>query len=177
MEIFMKRITILVFLFLGIMYVCGCGQKLPDGIPKLYPVTITIVQENTRLEGAIVQLIPEDPSLSNWGPMGITNASGVTELQTNGKYKGSPLGQFKVLVTKKEIEPHPHLEWGNLPDGDPKFIQYRNEAMKLKVLDYVEPQFGLINATPLSVNITSSGPNNFQLDVGKKITIESKRIL
>ncbi|MDR1269130.1 MAG: hypothetical protein LBK82_06370 [Planctomycetaceae bacterium] len=108
----MKRITTIIFLFLGIVCFFGCGQKLPDGMPKLYPVTITIVQENTPLEGAIVQLIPEDSSLSTWGPMGITNASGVTELQTNGKYKGSPLGQFKVLVTKKEIEPHPHPEWG-----------------------------------------------------------------
>jgi hypothetical protein len=173
----MKRIITLDFLFLGMLFFFGCGQKLPEGMPKLYPVTITIVQENTPLEGAIVQLIPEDVSLSNWGPMGITNVSGVAELRTNGKYKGSPSGQFKVLVTKREVEPHPHLEWGNLPDGDPKFIQYCNESMKLKVFDYVEPQFGLINATPLSINITSSGSNNFQLDVGKKTTIEAKRIL
>jgi hypothetical protein len=49
--------------------------------------------------------------------------------------------------------------------------------MKLKVFDYVEPQFGLISTTPLSVNVTSSGLNNFQLDVGKKVAIKTKRML
>lgn len=144
-------------------------------MPKLHPASITIVQEGTPLDNAIVQLISSDPALSQWGPSGITDANGVAVLNTNSLYRGAPEGHFKVLVTKREMEKNPHPEWADLPDGDPKYQEFRAINQKLKSYDYVEPQYGLLLETPLEVDI-AKGKNELSLDVGKKVQVEMKRM-
>lgn len=146
----------------------GCGEKRPPGMPHLYPVSVTVVQEGTPVEGALVTLISEERDLAAWGPGGMTSSNGIASLVTNSKYKGAPAGTFKVVVSKKETEKHPHPEWADLPDGDPKFIQYRNESMKLKTYEYIELKYGQLVETPLSVTITKDS-RVFTLDVGKPI--------
>jgi hypothetical protein len=158
------------------LFLTGCSQKLPEGMPKLYPTKLTLTQENTPLAGAVVQIFANDPSLAKWGASGVTDTNGVVELKVNAKYKGVPAGTYKVTVAKKEIEPHPHPEWGNLPDGDPKFHQYRAESMKLKSYDFVEMKFGSLNTTPLEIEV-KTGSNNISLGVGGPIRLEAKRVL
>ena len=158
------------------LFCTGCGQKLPAGMPLLHPTSITITQEDTPLDNAIVQLISSDPTLSQWGPSGITDANGVAVLNTNGLYRGAPEGRYKVLVTKREMEKHPHPEWANLPDGDPQYLKFREENLKLKSYDYVEPKYGLLLETPLEADI-AKGKNELRFDVGKKVNIEMKRMM
>lgn len=142
-------------------------------MPKLHPAQITFKQEGAPLEGAIIQLIGETPDVASWGPTGITDTNGVVVLQTNGKYKGAPVGKFKVLITKRETESHPHPEWANLPDGDPNFLKYLDEGKKLKSFDLVEQKYRLLAETPLSVEI-QAGKNELELDAGAKVNIESR---
>ena len=147
----------------------GCGESRPAGMPRLYPATITITQEGTPLDGALVQLIPEDSANSSWGPGGTTDASGRVVLQTNGKYKGAPLGEYKVTVSKKEKEPHPNPEL----QGGQEFRKYLAILKTLKTYSFVEPQYGSIKDTPLNIEITAK-EKTYTVDAGKKVKVAVK---
>ena len=149
----------------------GCGEKLPDGMPKLYPTLITVIQEGEPCEGALVQLFPEDSTLSQWGASAVSDAKGVAEMLTNAKYKGAPLGKYKVTVMKREREPHPNPEWANLPREDPNFQKFVQIANDLKLYDYVQPQFSSEVKSPLQIEVTA-GQKEHKIDVGQKIKTE-----
>ena len=138
-------------------------------MPRLYPASMTITQEGTPLDGALVQLIPEDSANSSWGPGGTTDSSGVVVLRTNGKYKGAPLGKYRVTVSKREKEPHPKPEL----EGGQEFRTYLAIQRTLKTYSFVEPQYGSIRDTPLSVEITAK-EKTYTVDAGKKIKVVAK---
>jgi len=79
----------------------GCGgEPKPDGLPQLYPVTLTFMQGGEPCAEAIVTLVPE--SGSPWGTGGVTNANGSVAVQTHGKFPGAPAGKYKIIVSKTE---------------------------------------------------------------------------
>ena len=170
-----RTLTLLVTLSFVIFLASGCnkGPARPAGMPPLYPATITVTQEGTPLEGATVQLIAEDSSLAQWGPGGITDAKGEASLRTNGMYDGAPLGKYKVAVSKKEVEPHPHPEWSSLPYDDPNYQKYTAEDAKRKVLILVDPQISNLATTTLAIEITAS-EKTYSIDAGKKVKSELK---
>jgi hypothetical protein len=170
----MNRTLLSLTALLMIFLATGCGGPArPEGMPRLYPASVTVVQEGTPLAGAMVQLVSDEPELSRWGPSGITDAAGVAVLKTNGTYDGAPLGKFKAIVSKREREPHPNPEWANLPDGDPNFQKYRQAEMKRKTFNYVEPKYSSIADSPLTLEITADG-KTYSLDVGKQTKAEVK---
>jgi len=149
----------------------GCGERLPAGMPRLYPASITVTQEGTPLAGALVQLIPEDPANAAWGPGGTTNQSGVVVLRTNGAYLGAPLGTYKVTVSKTEMEPHPNPE---LRGGSEEDLRRSLAILRtLRTYSYVEPQYGSIRYTPLRIEITAR-ERNYTIDAGRKIRVEAR---
>lgn len=152
----------------------GCGEKLPIGMPRLYPASVTIMQEGTPLAGAVVQLIPEDSANAQWGPGGMTDASGVAELRTNGPYKGAPLGTYKVVVSRSESDPHPHPELTAPGASREDLGKYMAIGMRLKVYTYVESKYGSVETTPLRVEITAKG-KNYTIDAGKPIKVQIPR--
>ena len=141
-------------------------------MPRLYPASITVTQEGVPLEEAMVQLIPEDQANARWGPAGTTDASGVAVLQTNGKYKGAPLGKYKVIVSKMWTEPHPKPELSGAKSRE-ELGEYLAIARTLKTYNMVEPQYGSINDTPLNLEITAKG-KTYPVDAGKQIKVEAK---
>ena len=163
----------LIALLLPALLMTGCGESLPAGMPRLYSASILVTQEGEPLAGALVMLLAEDEDLTQWGPGGVTDASGVAQLQTNGRYKGAPLGTYKVAVTKRETEPHPNPEWANLPDGDPNFRRFVEIGNRLRTYDYIETQYGSIIDTPLRVEITAR-QRAHTVDVGRKIATEAQ---
>jgi hypothetical protein len=171
----MNRTLLSVLVVLVSVALTGCGERLPPGMPKLYPVSITIVQEGTPLAGAVVQLIPEDPAKIQWGPGGRTDESGVAVLRTNGPYKGAPLGKYKVVVTKSEVEPHPNP----VPSGPgvtrEQLARHMDIMRRLKAYNYVETQYGSATDTPLQVEITAK-VKTYTLDAGKPIKKEVPRV-
>ena len=171
-----RTLTLSIILLLVVFLLSGCGGSArPDGLPKLYPVSITVIQEEAPLEGAMVQLvaIDEDSDLSRWGPTGVTDASGVAVLRTDGKYDGAPLGIFKVVVSKNEREPHPHPEWASLPHGDPNALKYDELDRRRKTISYIETQYSSIADTPLTVEIIA-GRKTYSVEVGKRSKNEVK---
>ena len=170
-----RTLTLLIASFM-VFHITGCGGPArPEGMPRLYPASITVVQEGIPLAGAMVQLVSDEPDLSRWGPSGITDTAGVAVLKTNGTYDGAPLGKFKAIVSKREREPHPNPEWANLPDGDPNFQKYMQAEAKRKTINYIEAKYGSIADTPLTVEITAGG-KTYSVDVGKQSKTEVKTL-
>jgi len=160
--------TIISFIALSLVVfpLTGCSEKRPDGMPKLYPASITVTMDGTPLAAAMVQLYAEDSANSQWGPGGITTASGIAELQTNGRYQGAPLGVYKVAVSKQEMDKHPNPEWANLPPDDPNYRRYMQIAENLKAFEVVAPEFSQLSKTPLKIEITAK-VKSYQIEVGK----------
>ena len=85
------------------IFLSGCGEATPPGMPQLFPVSITITMDGNPLEGALVSCVPEDGS--QWFAGGITDAAGKVALQTKGRYNGIAVGTFKVAVIKNMLSP------------------------------------------------------------------------
>jgi hypothetical protein len=49
-------------------------------------------------------LVPQDENQKDWGISSITNAEGIAQFYTYGKWKGAPEGIFKVTVIKHLVE-------------------------------------------------------------------------
>ena len=98
MKRFYTILSVSVLLLFG-----GCQpSKRPDGLPPLYPCTVTITQNGTPAADVSVRFISKETS--KWPVTGITDASGKAVMVTYGQFKGAPLGEYTVVVSKTESE-------------------------------------------------------------------------
>ena len=165
------RFIIFPSLFASIaLFLSGCGgEKLPPGMPKLYPATVTVTQDGNPLAGAEVILINVEPSERNWSTGGTTDANGVIRLRTLGRYTGAPIGTYLVAVSKIEA---PDI---NLPSETPDDPEERREHNRLvreiaeNTFYVVDPKFGL-GRTELTVEVTPSNLSH-TIDVSPAVRI------
>ena len=148
-------------LFVG----CG-GEKLPPDMPRLFPTTVTIVQEGIPLEGATVVLHPKDPN-SRWSAAGLTDASGKVEFFTHGRYRGVPEGEYQLTVCKIYSEQSQYQE---PPAGmDERTFNNLRAAENLGVYRLVDPIYDNPTTSPLEISVGRNQPQDRQFDVGKAI--------
>ncbi|TWT65957.1 carboxypeptidase regulatory-like domain-containing protein [Allorhodopirellula solitaria] len=162
----MKSLSISRFLVIGLgaAFFAGCsGEELPVGMPSLQPVKVTIVQGGTPLEGASVQLMPEDAS-NTWASGGSTDAMGVVNIMTLGKYDGAPAGTYKVTVDK--ISSDGPVAAANDPAGAPPAALFR----------LVDPQFSSSKTTAAEVTVAEGVPAEETIDVGPAIKKELPKL-
>jgi hypothetical protein len=98
------------------------------------------------LQKAHVELHYQDEQKKNWGSGGISNAEGVVQVFTYGKWEGAPVGLFKVTVTKHLVEGPENRE-----------VTYT----------LVDEKFTELAATPLELEIKGKTSQTF--DVGTAI--------
>ena len=140
-------------LLLCLVPLAGCTKNaVPDGLPKLVPITLTITQEGVPLSGAVVSLVGD----AQFAAGGVTDDNGRAVLSTHGRYKGSPLGKFKVCVVKTDSDPFPE-------PGTPEFAARKPR----QTYTFVERQYTQSETTPLEIDVT--GPLTITLDVGKAV--------
>lgn len=139
----------------------GCTQNVPKDMPKLYSCTLEITQGNQPLEGATVALYHQDSSLQKWTAGGLTDKSGKVVLKTQGRYDGVVDGNFKVTVIKTEVEP------GVLLNAETE------EAIPGKTWNLVEPRFGNVASTPLTLSVAGKKVSE-TLDVGTAVKEEMR---
>ena len=172
----MKTIMKNIFLILGfvtLLIFTGCpfgGEKLPEGLSNVVPVTIQLTQDGAPLAGATVLLIDTTGS-REWSPGGLTDDKGTIDLYTNGRYKGAPEGKYKVVVTKTETDPS---KLGPAPStSDPGYSEYLGKLASEKRDTYtlIDKQFTDAKSTPLEVEIKKGGPVQ-KFDVGAKVKIK-----
>ena len=157
----MKRIFI-IFLLSAVCFLpslfTGCGKDTgrPVDLPPLYPVKISITQNNTPLSGATVTLLGKTPSKYG-AASGTTDASGTAVLRTYG-YNGAPAGEYAVLVQKIGTE---GAREEKTPEGKSMFVGGQSYA-------YVDAAFASGDSTTLSIRVTAKGVAE-SFDVGSPV--------
>ena len=158
-----------VFFFGALLFLSiGCSEKLPPDLPKLYPTSLTVIQDGKPLEGATVQLLPKD-SNSRWAASGRTNASGKVEFFTEGRYRGVPEGDYQVTVSKVFTEPS---QYGAIRPDDAEAAAawdkgVASEYGKLKSYHLVDPVYDSRKTSSLELNVGSKQqPKDQKIDVG-----------
>ena len=82
--------------------ITGCSRlERPEGLPELYPCSITATFGGQAIEGVNIQLTPEQPG-SKWQAGGKTDSKGVAVLTTAVGFHGVPEGKYFVSFTKTE---------------------------------------------------------------------------
>ena len=163
--------TVLV-LIVAVGFTTGCGgQKKPPGMPDLFPCKITITQEGTPLEGATVTLFPKTGGSNGWNTVGLTNANGVAEMKTQVDFKGAPVGEYVVRVTKTDISPSAFPE--KAPTDPVEYEKWYQGSSVEKRITYrlVKAEFDDMRRTPHFITI-DKGKNEATFDVGEPIKEE-----
>ena len=158
------------FLFLTISTVlllqAGCGRNdgRPPDMPRLYPVSITITQDGSPLEGAVVTLTIQTPR--NYGTAtGLTNASGVAILRTHG-FNGVPVGQYTVTVIRRVVE-------GTTLVTSP--IDGSTHEAGGVIYQTVDVQYTDTQQSPLSIDVLERRGATATFDVGAPVRVSLGR--
>ena len=148
-----QKLPIVLFLAAFTVIVAGCGgEKKPEGLPPLTPLTVTITQTGTPLEKASVRFIEtvSDKGAQKWSVSGVTDDKGEAIMKTHG-FPGVPVGSYKVVVSKEEIV---------YDNGTPPNVTDR--------LNLVEKKYTNIRETDLKADI-AEGTATITFDVGKAV--------
>jgi hypothetical protein len=137
-------------------FLSGCGEKLPDGMPKLYPLTITVMQDGNPLADAEVSLFSAEGE-STWSIGGTTGKQGRVAPFTHGRYSGVPAGKYKVCIFKVETV-------SNRKDGE----QDDKRRVIPDEYDVVDTKLKNPAMTTLTLEV-KQGKNDITLDTGKAI--------
>lgn len=138
----------------------GCARKTPDGMPKLYPCSITLTQGNAPLADATVTLVNDS---LEWAVSGTTDEKGVAVIYTHGTYAGAPEGDYVVVVQKQIVE-KPTVQQQSASDDIIGGVAY----------NCVSEEFGSKTTSPLKLEVKGKTTGSF--DVGEAIREEVKRI-
>ena len=142
-----------------LLHLAGCGEKLPDGMPKPVPCEIIVSQEGKPLENAIVSLQPSEGG--KWSAIGNTDATGKAIVFTMDKYKGAVAGKYKVLVSKTETEKS---------KGPVSSDEAMGRSTSLNGFYLVEESYGNPMTTPIEIEVVK-GTVEYPVDAGKAVRI------
>ena len=168
------RTSLMFTLWSIFVFIVGCGQNLPDDLPKLYPTQIEITADGEKLAGAVVTLYPVG---SGEAAGAVTDDKGIAHINTRGHYAGAAAGKYKVCVN-----------WAVTVDGptskkpaptDPAALkQYESQIERERhATPALEQKFRDTKATPLEIEVVE-GKNSFSVEVelseeGRKFKAES----
>jgi hypothetical protein len=134
----------------------------------LYQCIIHLTQEGIVVDDALVTLCVGNTQSKTWTYSGRSDENGKTVIFTDGYFEGVPLGEYKVLISKIEIEEPP------LPDilpTDRKKLSEVYEKIEAGTKQYntVSSVYSSEETTTLSITIEKKRINEFSFDLGKKI--------
>ena len=145
--------------------VVGCAPSdIPEGMPELHPVTLTIVQSGTPLEGATIQLVPQDSANSRWACGGTSDATGKVVVQTLGKFPGAPVGSYKATIYKTLVE-----------DMTPGVEDSPSSTKVFETFLLVDPKFQSAETSTIEVTVASGENNPPPIDLGAPVKIKQKQ--
>lgn len=125
-------------------------------MPKLYPLTNTVIQDGNPLADAGVSLFSAEGK-STWNIGGTTDKQGRVAPFTHGRYSGVPAGKYKVCIFKIETV-------SNRKDGEQDDKGYTPSDE----YDLVDTKLKDPAMTTLTLEV-KQGKNDITLDTGKAI--------
>ena len=144
----MNKLSLLSLFLLAFCFTLGCSDvKRPEGLPKLYPCSLTFTQEGKPMEGAVITLVSSDPDF-RWTIGGIANPSGTAKIMTHGQYPGVPEGEYRVLIRKVEEE-----EVNSFKEIDPDTGKEMITGGVIKVYTTVDKDYTDLEKTPIKITI------------------------
>ena len=165
-----SRIVFYILILLLIQSGCGGPQK-PEGMPQLYPCSITIIQDDAPLAGAIVSLVSQNGD-GKWSSSAQTDEKGVAKLITYGQFQGAPEGNYHVTVSKRISDgdpPPPNVDENGRVLGPP--VTVVPSYIELVAMEYTSSK-----STPLTIEVKPAKKGNDQtFDVGKAVQVKSNR--
>ncbi len=150
----------------------GCSEPLPAGMPKLQKVKITLTQEGKPCDDAKIGLNPIGGN-AQWSSGGTTNSQGVLEPVTHGKYKGMPVGKYKVTVDKSVGEGEPPPPSPIDAESQKKFNEYKASGKTYHLYQVIPDKYRLRDSSPLEIDVTEGG-GEFTLDIPESVKAEVK---
>lgn len=163
-----KTIALFVAIAATLALAAGCNRvKLPDGMPELFPMKVTVTQDGKPAEG--VEIICHKGSLG-YGVSGVSDSSGVAELKTNGQFKGAPAGEYTVTATKYELTPS---QLGVCPVGGPARAEWEEKFAEeyRPAYNYVNPELRDPATSGLTLSV-AKGTAAATLDLGAAVKVE-----
>jgi hypothetical protein len=154
------RLSFIILLSIGMTLACNRVQK-PNGLPKLFPCTITITQNGVPVQGILVSLI--DPAVTEyWAVSGLTNASGTATIRTHGNFVGAPSGVYNVILSKTE----------NSDEHDT--ILGRSPSTPLQIFSLIDTKYNEEATTPLKITIENKTVREtFEIGPAVRILIQT----
>ena len=148
----------------SLVFVSGCGgQKLPDGMPNLYPTTITLTVDGKPFTGGLITLVPVSGTLQ-WQVAAPTDERGKAVIRTHGEYIGAPEGEMKVCVSAIRNEEGPTAATPR-PNDYGEGIAWDAAVLKERETFLVAgKEYGDAATTPLTMTI-KKGKNEATFDV------------
>ena len=97
----MRLMVMLSLTIAGLVLAAGCGgQSLPEGMPPLQKVRVTVLQNGSPVSDATVMFQPMADAQRH--ASGTTNADGVAVMRTDNQFDGVPAGEYAVKISKNE---------------------------------------------------------------------------
>ena len=154
--------VIMLSCFVPILSGCG-GPARPADLPKLYPCTITVVQDGKPLSDGLVTLFSAAPEFK-WAVFAQLDSSGTGTVFTQGLYPGAPEGEYKVVVSKQDFVEEPVGPTRIDGDSGREITSTISTVYTLVGKDYTSKE-----TTPLTLTVSSKGDNKQQFDCGKPV--------
>ncbi len=170
-RLFLRTIVLLI----GVSFIVftGCqGKKRPDGFPKLYSVTLEVLQKGQPAEGVAITLVSKNQSVP-WAVGGKTDASGKAILVTHGQYRGVPNGEYSVIMSKTETDNIDELLAG--PD-ETKRQDKADQNKSYKTYSLIETKYNDAKTSDLELKVEGKSINQtFDLGPAVKVLISTYR--
>ena len=162
------------FLLLALFCPSGCGgKKKPADLPHLFPVILTVIQDDKPLEGATVNLVADGVDV-RFTTGAITGKDGVATIKTDAYWPGAPAGKYRVIISKIVAPPPDTSDSPPPTDSSEASLKYYEEQQakaaerNAQTKSLVNSKFLKFGTTPLSVVVTEAGLTE-TLDVGAAV--------
>jgi hypothetical protein len=164
----MKKI---ICVFSLMLFVCGCGEKVPDGFPQVVPLTVLVTDDGKPLNDVFVvlEMIPPIDGISTTAK---TDTSGKATIQTAiGNYSkaGVPAGKVVMTLFKEPVaEDWKTAEEQNKMTMEESMAYSDEKAERSAKLPPIIPKvLNDAKTSPLTKDIIANTPTNWNVNVAE----------
>ncbi len=144
----------------AMLFTLGCTGGKPSHIPNLVKCSVKVTHDGSPVEGAKVLFAPDAGQFS---AAGITDATGVAVMKTEGVYDGAVIGEYRVSVTKMEVI---QFDIGPSPTNPKEYAEYEAKLKKIpKPKNFLPEQYSSFTKSGLKASVAAEATEPIPLDL------------